>query len=150
MPTITQDTVTSVHSNNKLTWWNGQSLHMRTLMMQTTSWVTEKVVVIVTDWFVQYVLPLCVFVLQQTRTTMTNFLDIIHHPTFIQNVLETGLCLHPQAKKNLLIWAQSIELVPISRHENQNKKWYINQTWYILSAGVKTKVKDTTCMRPCT
>jgi hypothetical protein len=52
------------------------------------------------------------------------FLDIIHHPVFIQkhrplyfskhNISDTGYCLRLQV--NLLSWVQSIELVPISGH----------------------------------
>jgi hypothetical protein len=36
------------------------------------------------------------------------------------NISEARLCLHPQIK-NLLNWAQSIELIPTSRHQNQYK-----------------------------
>jgi hypothetical protein len=56
-------------------------------------------------------------------------LDIIHRPVFIwkhrsvynskHNVSETGFCLRLQ--KNLLSWAQSVELVPISGHLYQHQ-----------------------------
>jgi hypothetical protein len=44
-----------------------------------------------------------------------------------KNVYGTGLCFCPQVKI-LLSWVQSIELVPVSEHQNQHKAGYINQT----------------------
>jgi hypothetical protein len=73
-------------------------------------------------------------------------LDVTHRPVFIcNNVTETGLCLRPQVKKkNLLTWAQSIELVPISGHQNQHKPGYasINWTQHKPFARVKSRRVD--------
>jgi hypothetical protein len=41
------------------------------------------------------------------------------------DVSETEFCLHD--RWNLLSWAQSIELVPISGHQRQHEIGYINQ-----------------------
>jgi hypothetical protein len=47
--------------------------------------------------------------------------NITHGPAFIyNNVSETGLYLRPQVR-NRLGWAKSIELVPISGHQNQGE-----------------------------
>jgi hypothetical protein len=48
---------------------------------------------------------------QQLIEFKDNFLDVIRSPNFSDDVSETGLCLHPEVKMNLL-WAQSIELSP--------------------------------------
>jgi hypothetical protein len=45
----------------------------------------------------------------------------------------------PSLGKSLLIRAQSVELVPISRHQNQQNAVHINQTQHKQSAVVKTK-----------
>jgi hypothetical protein len=50
----------------------------------------------------------------ESGNTVIDYLDVIHGPAFIENVSETGLCLHPWVK-SVLIWAQLIELVHILR-----------------------------------
>jgi hypothetical protein len=45
----------------------------------------------------------------------------------VVNISETGLCSCPQVR-SLPSWAQQIRLNPISRHQNQHKAGYINQT----------------------
>jgi hypothetical protein len=71
---------------------------------------------------------------------------------FKDNVLETGLCLHLQV--DILSWAQSIELVPISRHQHQHKIEYINQAQHKPSARVKANINNlennSTHLRPST
>jgi hypothetical protein len=53
---------------------------------------------------------------------INNFLDIINALFFIwNNVSESGLCLRPQVKI-LLSWAQSIDVLPISGHQNKRKQ----------------------------
>jgi hypothetical protein len=58
----------------------------------------------------------------------------------------------PCLRCNPLSWAQSIELVPISRHQHQHKMGCINQTQHKTSARVKTNIKNikknSTHMRP--
>jgi hypothetical protein len=44
--------------------------------------------------------------------------------------------------KNLLCWAQSRELVPISGHQHQHKMGYINQSHHKTSARVKKNMKN--------
>jgi hypothetical protein len=44
--------------------------------------------------------------------------------------------------ENLLCWAQSVELVPISRHQDQHKIGHINQAQHKPSARVKTSIKN--------
>jgi hypothetical protein len=47
--------------------------------------------------------------------TIIVFLDIIHHPFSLFKTKRFGdWILSPSSGKNLLIWAQSVELVPIS------------------------------------
>lgn len=55
-----------------------------------------------------------------------NFLDIIHHPVslFITTSWRLDSCLHPRVE-GFLSWAQSIELGPVSVHQNQYKAGYI-------------------------
>jgi hypothetical protein len=45
-------------------------------------------------------------------------------------------------KWNLLSWAQSIGLVPTSRHQHQHSTGYINQAHHKPSARVKTNIKN--------
>jgi hypothetical protein len=35
----------------------------------------------------------------ESGNAVIDCLDVIHHPAFIENVSETGLCLHPQVKR---------------------------------------------------
>jgi hypothetical protein len=44
---------------------------------------------------------------------------------YLEHIFETGFCLCHQV--SLLSWAQSIDLVPISRQEHQHMIGYINQ-----------------------
>jgi hypothetical protein len=70
------------------------------------------------------------------------YFDIIHSPIYILNNI-TGplLCRRPQVK-SLPIWAQMIELVPTSGHQNQTQHKY--------SAAVKTKIENAISTRHCT
>jgi hypothetical protein len=52
---------------------------------------------------------------------MVNLGGIIHCSNFSDNVSDTLLCLRPRVK-NLLCWAQSIELGPISGDKVQSPK----------------------------
>jgi hypothetical protein len=55
--------------------------------------------------------------------------------------------LFPSSSKSLLSWAQSIEPVPISRHQRQHKVKYTNQTQHEPHAGVETKIKKKTFIK---
>jgi hypothetical protein len=60
--------------------------------------------------------------------TIAGLVFIIHRVAFIQNdVSETGLSLRSQVK-SLLVWAQSIQLVPVFGYQHQHKVGSINQT----------------------
>jgi hypothetical protein len=75
------------------------------------------------------------------------FLDIIHRifclkhdPVLIKKTQCFGdWILSPSSDACLLSWAQSIELVPISGHQHQNKIWYTSQAQHKPSARAKTK-----------
>jgi hypothetical protein len=63
-----------------------------------------------------------VTILRFIFTAIIVFLNITHGPAFIyNNVSETGPYLRPQIR-NQLSWAHSIELVPISGHQNQRER----------------------------
>jgi hypothetical protein len=70
------------------------------------------------------------------------FLDIIHRLFYLSKVSGTGLCLRPQVN-NLLSWTQSVQLVPISGHQNEHRTVYANQTKYDPSAIIKDKCLKT-------
>jgi hypothetical protein len=66
--------------------------------------------------------------------TSVDFLDINHHPFFIQNNISvTGCCLHPQL-------GPTDELVLVSRHQNPYKAEHINQIQHKPSVGIKTNI----------
>jgi hypothetical protein len=70
------------------------------------------------------------------------FLDIIHHPVFVLNTMFQRLDSVSVFKWNLFSWVQSIEVVPISGHQHQQKIGYINQAQHIPSVTVKTDIKN--------
>jgi hypothetical protein len=53
------------------------------------------------------------------------FLDINHRLLFIKKCFRGWFCLRSQVKSPLS-WIQSIELVPISGHQDQRKTIYVN------------------------
>jgi hypothetical protein len=48
-------------------------------------------------------------------------MDITHHPVFYIKQRSADWVLSPSSGKNLLSWAQLIELVPISRPEDEDR-----------------------------
>jgi hypothetical protein len=75
--------------------------------------------------------------------TVVVFLGIIHRPVFIYKMQRFGgRILSPSSDESLLSWAQSIELVRISGHQNPHKIGYINKSQHKLSVGVKTNIKN--------
>jgi hypothetical protein len=67
------------------------------------------------------------------------FLDFIHRPVFIYKTKFWRLESVSVFRWNLLSWAQSIELVPISEHLHQHQVRYISQAQHKTSAGAKIK-----------
>jgi hypothetical protein len=67
------------------------------------------------------------------------FLDFIHRPVFYLNTAFRRLNSVSVFRWILPMWAQSIELDPISRHQHRHKRGYINQAQHKPSARVKVK-----------
>jgi hypothetical protein len=54
----------------------------------------------------------------QNTYTIIVFVDIIHHPFFYLKPCFRDCILSPSSGKSLFIWAQLIELIPISGPQN--------------------------------
>jgi hypothetical protein len=76
--------------------------------------------------------------LDKVVTTIIVFWDIIHRPVFLFKTQRFGDWTLPTSSG----WGPSIELVPISEHQEQRKIGYeyINKTQHKPSAAVKTIV----------
>jgi hypothetical protein len=100
---------------------------------------------------VRVVYMMNILVLQSSRPVKTNictqhnYCVFGHYPSscFLFKTRRFGhLILSVSSVKNLLSWPQSIELIPLSEHQHQQKKGYINQAQHKPLARVKTNIKN--------
>jgi hypothetical protein len=77
--------------------------------------------------------------------TLIQLLSLGHYPTscfYLKHTTFRRADSISAFRWNLLSWAQSIELIPISGHQHQHKAEYINQTQHNLSTEVKTNITE--------